>query len=119
MKCQCAVPIFICSAPRYSKRYRAIQFSIQPHFTSATKYRAYTEQVVAVQGDLSVFEVEVLDEVGVDPADLGHEVEGLVEVLLPQALVLDEIQEVGALDVALQPNHTCDEFHLPFTLLYT
>ena len=39
-----------------------------------------------------------------DPADLWHEVEGLVEVLLPQALVLDELQEVGALDVALQLN---------------
>ena len=75
-------------------------------------------KVVAVQErNLSVFEVEVLDEVGVDPPDLGHEVEGLVEVLLPQALVLDELQEVGALDVALQPNHTCDRFDLPFTLL--
>ena len=72
--------------------------------------------MVAVQErNLSVFEVEVLDEVGVDPPDLGHEVEGLVEVLLPQALVLDELQEVGALDVALRPNHTCDGFDLQFT----
>ena len=52
---------------------------------------------------LSVFKVEVLDEVGVDSADLRHEVERLVEVLLPQALVLDKLQEVGALDESLQP----------------
>ena len=75
--------------------------------------------VALLQGrNLSVFEVEVLDEVGVDPADLGHEVEGLVEVLLPQALVLDELQEVGALDVALRPNHTCDGFDLPIHFIY-
>ena len=55
---------------------------------------------------LSVFKVEVLDEVGVDSADLRHEVERLVEVLLPQALVLDKLQEVGALDESLQPSIT-------------
>ena len=50
---------------------------------------------------LSVFKVEVLDEIGVDSADLWHEVERLVEVLLPQALVLDKLQEVVALDETL------------------
>ena len=57
---------------------------------------------------MSVFKVEVLDEVGVDSADLRHEVERLVEVLLPQALVLHKLQEVGALDVSLQPSITYD-----------
>ena len=55
-----------------------------------------------MQGNLSVFEVEVLDEVGVDPADLWHEVEGLVEVLLPQALVLQELLVVDPLDGPLR-----------------
>ena len=55
---------------------------------------------------LSIFKVEVLDEVGVDSADLRHEVERLVEVLLPQALVLDKLQEVGALDESLQQSIT-------------
>ena len=50
---------------------------------------------------LSVFKVETLDEVGVDSADLWHEVERLVEVLLPQALVLHKLQEVVALDESL------------------
>ena len=50
---------------------------------------------------LSVFKVETLDEVGVDSADLWHEVERLVEVLLPQALELHKLQEVVALDESL------------------
>ena len=50
---------------------------------------------------LTVFKVETLDEVGVDSADLWHEVERLVEVLLPQALVLHKLQEVVALDESL------------------
>ena len=59
---------------------------------------------------LSVFKVEVLDEIGVDSADLWHEVERLVEVLLPQALVLDKLQEVGALDESLQPSAITYDF---------
>ena len=47
---------------------------------------------------LSVFKVEVLDEVGVDSADLWHEVERLVEVLLAQHLELDEVVVVLDLD---------------------
>ena len=50
---------------------------------------------------LSVFKVKALDEVGVNSADLWHEVERLVEVLLPQALELHKLQEVVALDESL------------------